>query len=205
MVRVVFNPSYTDGYKYDVNDQYVIPSGATNGAENEYSYTNQARTLMKVRVNLRAILGSDYTKSELICIRLTDVKAINETGKTLIDETSPGWITSNIVLSGPNFVGGPKAEYKMGQATNFNPNEETTYAVRWHRGNLVTDRFYFTYNSNQQAGTGKLQELFNNHILPLNTNLTELRKGGIRWNSYPIGPTPARETLPSLDNKVFII
>lgn len=204
MVRATFNPARTDNYSYDVNG-YVIGSGAVGGATNEYSYTNQARTQMRLRINLRSILGTkEYDSKEVFCIKLNDIHTIVERGQNTIDNTSPGWIrTSNIVMYGDNlnFVGGAN-ELIIGQATNFNPNDEPDYFLRYHRGDTGTTGTNNSFLITRGIGVGSLDpvEFFESKLFPINNNTAEKGVRKWRWNA-----TTGGNTNPSMENKEFFI
>lgn len=175
-------------------------------------YTNQTGTQMKIRFNLRSVLGSyEYDSKEIFCIKLTDVQAVNESGATLVDDTSPGWIrTSNIIISGPNFVGGAN-ELILGQATNFNPNEEFQLALEYHRADLDPGNIYLRYltvvNSVTQNGNYEGAEFALSYLQPINNNGIEKGNRNWRWNyrEQPNYQKQATDTNPSLENKVFTI
>lgn len=205
MVRASFNPARTDKYSYDVNG-YVIGSGAVGGATNEYSYTNQARTQMKLRINLRSILGTkEYDSKEVFCIKLNDLHTIVERGQNTIDNTSPAWIrTSNIVMYGDNlnFVGGAN-EIILGQCGNFNPNDEPDYFLFYHRG----DSNYGNSQPNQflisrlnTTGNFDSSEFFERILFPVNNNTAEKAVRKWRWNA-----TTGGTTNPPMENKEFFI
>ena len=205
MVRVIFNPARTDGYSYDVNG-LVLASGAIDGATNEYSYTNQARTQMNMKINLRSILGSkEFDSKKLFCIKLNDVESVNERDANLIDHTSPSWIrTSNIVIYGPNFLGSAN-EIIMGQATNFNPNDEARYELIFHRGDQTANRLAFL-NLINQGNIGSDISQFISNVHPYRDNLPCIRNQKWRWNNYVTNPTEEGwDTVPSLENVEFIV
>lgn len=204
MVRATFNPVRTDKYSYDVNG-YVIGSGAVGGATNEYSYTNQSRTQMKLRINLRSILGTkEYDSKEIFCIKLNDIHTIVERGQNTIDNTSPAWIrTSNIVMYGDslNFVGGAN-ELIIGQATNFNPNDEPDYFLFYHRGDTGTTGTNNSFLINRGLANGSLDsyEFFVSKLFPINNNPAEKGVRKWRWNA-----TAGGNTNPPMENKEFFI
>lgn len=175
-------------------------------------YTSQSGTQMRIRLNLRSILGSkQFDSNEILCIKLADVQAVNESGSTLVDDTSPGWIrTSNIIISGPNFVGGAN-ELILGQATNFNPNEEFQLALEYHRANLDPGNIYLRYltvlNSDTQNGNYEGAEFALSYLQPINNNAIEKGNRNWRWNyrEQPNYQQQATDTNPSLENKVFTI
>lgn len=215
MVRVHFNPARTDGVNY-------IPEGrldvTTGDSENSYSFVNQARTLMKFRINLKAILGAkEFNSKDMFSIKISDAKPIVDASQAspLINQNSPGWIrTSNLVMSGPNFLG-DKNEMIMGQVGNFDPNEETSYDLEFHRADLRAGAsfnneyvLYFRLNSGGAANMDG-QEFGHTTLLPFANDLqfAELATRRFRWN-YRQQDTYNNiftDTNPSLEGKTIII
>lgn len=211
MVRVHFNPARTDGVNY-------IPAGrlatTTGDSENSYSFVNQARTLMKFRINLKSILGTkEFNSKDMFSIKVSDIKPIVDASQLspLINQVSPGWIrTSNLVMSGPNFLS-DKKEMVMGQVGNFDPNEETSYEIEFHRGDYAWGGEYVLYFRLNGGGTANRdgQEFGHSVILPFAENqLEELATRRFRWNyrqQQGYSPGAFTDTNPSLEGKTIII
>jgi hypothetical protein len=212
MVRVVFNPARTDGFTYTTgaNEGHIIASGAVGGAMNEYSYTNQARTQMTFRLNLKSILGTSvFNSKDKFSIKLMDITAILEAGNALdmITHTSPAWIrTSNVVMYGPNFIGGSR-EVIMGQATNFNPNEEYQFNLEFHRADSGPNQIHLRASNSGQANADG-HEFYYGFLEPINTNTDLKASRRFQWN-YRVHSnyTTSAQTVtnPSLENKSFTI
>lgn len=211
MVRATFNPARTDGYTYTTgaNPDHVMASGAVGGATNEYSYTNQDRTQMRIRINLRSILGSkEYDSKETFCIKLTDVSAILESGTNLpmITHVSPSWIrTSNVVIYGPNFVGGAN-EIILGQVGNYNQNEQFQFFLEFHRADFNPNQFYLRCFNGGLANFEGVEFAYD-YLLPINTNTAEKANRRWQWNyREQQGYNPVyTDTNPSMENKPFTI
>jgi hypothetical protein len=208
MVRAVFNPARTDGFTYTTgaNPDHVRASGAVDGAMNEYSYTNQARTQMTFRLNLKSILGADVFKSkDKFSIKLMDINAICEAGNALdmITQNAPSWIrTSNVVMYGPKFVGGQN-EVIIGQATTFDDNIQCSFNLQFERADTgytpnAPGRWLFNRFIDDAP------EFYNSYLLPINTNTAE--KANRRWViNYRNTGAIYTPTTPTLENVNFTI
>lgn len=136
MVTLTFNPVLVDKIAYDANG-FAIRSNLADGAQNECCYTNQARTQMRFRVNLKTLFpGKVVDDREMFKLKVRQIFMTNEAGNGLdtpTQNTNPWFRTSTVVAYGPNWTGSG-TERMLGMLTSFDPLEQTGIRLHYHRG-----------------------------------------------------------------------
>jgi hypothetical protein len=143
IMRVALRSADIDKTFYHEDGFQAVPEG---DSENFLLGTvNQSRTRILFRgVNLAAILGHDALRQRrTYTITLVDIRFITENERNVIDYDSPGCLrTSNLWLSGPDFVG--SNEVLVCPLTNHDPNQEIVFERPFfHRANLSDYTWFF--------------------------------------------------------------
>lgn len=138
-------------------------------------------------------------------IKLNDVESVNERDANLVDHTSPSWTrASNIIIYEHNDLGSTN-EIIMGQATNFNPNDEARYESIFHGADQVANRLAFI-NLINQGNIGSDISQFISNVHPYRDNLPCVRNQKWKWNNCVTSEAEVGwDTVPSLENVEFII
>jgi hypothetical protein len=167
-MRVTLRSADIDKTFYDEDGFQAVPEGDSDNFL--LGAVNQSRTRILFRgVNLAAILGHDALRQRrTYTITLLDLRFMTENDRNVIDYDSPGCLrTSNLWLSGPEFVG--SNEVLVCPLTNHDPNQEIVFERPYfHRANLSDYTWFF--QNRQGASTSEFLN-FNRerHAAPSNT------------------------------------
>jgi len=168
------------------------------------TYSNEPRTEMSFRIHLSSTLGAGYdSKKKYIRLKMVQISSLHMQSATQIDHTDNGALrTSNVWLRSSELPFSNRGEVLLGQATNYDPEQEKTIYTTFNRADSgVPSRITFLTNTATNNPINTMRDLVVTYALvypdaePFNTSWW-------RWNSNPINAIPFQNTTPPMENQL---